>query len=124
MVSTKILNALKDFGRDKVFHLGVCLDVPTKKLEEIEVDHQTSNRRLSKVIDYWVDNDPECTWKKLSEALCEVGEQNLGRKIRDEHVLKQPKDPRVSCNIILSACESCSILDSVTVAACNHEWYI
>lgn len=97
-----ILKALKELEPQKVFAFGVQLGVPIRALKKHEVNHQSDvDRRLSEAIEHWLRNDQGCTWNRISEALCEVDEKNLGHKIRDEYVLEELDDPRVRIMVVI-----------------------
>ena len=53
------------------FHaLGVQLDLPSRPtLKNIERDYQGNERRLSEVLEYWLNNNRGCSWEKIVHAL-------------------------------------------------------
>lgn len=91
----EVVQALNGINPKKLFTLGIELKIEKHKLDKFEVNHPGNVDRFKyDLIDHWLKNDPECTWKKLSEALCKADEANLGHKIRDDYILKEPKDVR------------------------------
>ena len=67
--------------------LGVQLEVPSAKLKEIEKNYTTDTIRCkTEVLDWWLRNQPEISWKKLAQAVEKMGgyaslAQNLRMKI-------------------------------------------
>ena len=64
------------------YRLGVQLEVPTDKLDKIEEDYRSqSEKQLTKVLDYWLLNEPNPTWDKICEVLRKMG--GFGRIVCD-----------------------------------------
>ena len=85
--------------------LGVQLRLPPDKLDKIEEDHKRSERRLCKVLEYWLNNETDPSWNKICEALRRMGGfAKLERELKVKY-----------CS--LSAPEFCS---SITCAHCNQ----
>ena len=61
--------------------LGLQLQVPRDKLEKIDKDYQSSERKLSEMLWYWLENDQKPSWDKICEALQRIGE--FGRLVRE-----------------------------------------
>ena len=61
--------------------LGIQLGVPFDRLDKIDEDHQSSDRKLSEVLRYWRENDPEPSWEKICEALQRIG--GFNRLVRE-----------------------------------------
>ena len=56
------------------YKLGIQLQVPVDKLDKIEDDHRDSDKRLSKVLQYWLDNEADPSWEKICDVLQRMGE--------------------------------------------------
>ena len=67
----------------KWYHLGVQLGIDDAKLEEIENNYQTTDRRFSEVIKFWLRGNASAavSWESLVEVLEEpfVDEKGLAR---------------------------------------------
>ena len=57
----------------KWYIIGVLLSMPKSKLDEIEENHRDVSRRLMQMIDGWLSNGKDCTWRALATALREDG---------------------------------------------------
>jgi hypothetical protein len=66
--------------------LGEKLLLPKRKLREVSVDlfHRGVSRQKSAMLDFWFGYDTEASWKKLSDALEEMDERVLAKRIRKE----------------------------------------
>ena len=53
--------------------LGVQLRLPPDRLDKIEEDYKQSERRLYKVLEYWLDNEMNPSWDKICETLRRIG---------------------------------------------------
>ena len=54
------------------YELGVQLKVPTSDLKKIERQNPTEARRLTEVLQYWLDNET-ASWEMIVEALERIG---------------------------------------------------
>ena len=61
--------------------LGIQLEVPLDRLDKIDEDHQSSERKLSEVLRYWLLNDRSPSWDKICEALQRIG--GFGRLVQE-----------------------------------------
>jgi hypothetical protein len=72
----------------KYYSIGVQLGVPETKIEEIEMNHPTTDRRFSEVIKYWLRGNTSVavSWESLVEVLglLFVGEKGLARRLREK----------------------------------------
>ena len=66
--------------------MGIWLDVPHSKREEIKQQSSTEREKRSAVGDYWVNTDPNASWEKLAQVLYKCGE-----KSREERALAATK---------------------------------
>lgn len=60
--------------------LGIQLQVPCAKLDKIDEDYSTCDRKLTAVLQYWLDNDKDPSWDKILEALRRIG--GFGRMLQ------------------------------------------
>ena len=88
--------------------LGVQLEIPPHRLDKIEEDYRTSERRLCKVLEYWLTNEMNPSWDKICEAL-----RRMGGFVRIVRELKLKY-----CS--LSASEFRRTVTSITCARCNQ----
>ena len=72
----------------KWYRIGVQLGVDEAKLEEIENNYQTADRRFSEVIKFWLRGNASAavSWKSLVEILelPFVGEKGLAMRLREK----------------------------------------
>ena len=67
--------------------VGIQLDVTPANLNRIHAEHATEERRKAKMYEFWLANDPDASWEKLSVSLQNVaGHYCLGQTIRKEYV--------------------------------------
>ena len=57
------------------FRIGLYLGVPRDTLFVIECDNRQTPQRLAKMLNAWINNCKNCTWRVLSEALQHVREE-------------------------------------------------
>ena len=57
------------------FRIGLYLGVPRDTLLAIECGNRLNPQRLAKMLDAWINNCKNCTWRVLSEALLHVREE-------------------------------------------------
>ena len=84
------------------FRIGLYLGVPRDTLFVIECDNRQTPQRLAKMLDAWINNCKNCTWRVLSEAL--------------QHVMEKPKTVAwdESAAALSSSEEGFTILQSFT----------
>ena len=72
----------------KWYRIGVQLGINDAKLEEIENNYQTTDRRFPEVIKFWLRGNASAavSWKSLVEVLEQpyVGEKGLAMKLREK----------------------------------------
>ena len=84
--------------------LGRQLDVPPDRLDKIEEDYATSERRLYEVMLYWLNDETDPSWDKICEALRRMG--GFARIVRELKIKY--------CSLSEFFCSS------VTCARCNQ----
>jgi hypothetical protein len=81
----------------KYYPIGVQLGVPETKIEEIEMNYGTADRRFSEVIKFWLRENTSVakSWESLVEVLESpfVNEKGLARKMREKIVSKAVSVP-------------------------------
>ena len=67
--------------------LGIQLEVPPHKLEEIEQSHSRIDRRMSEVLNYWWRNclTEKRSWQTIANALKLTGYRNLAEELENGH---------------------------------------
>ena len=63
------------------YQLGVQLELPPDRLDKIEEDSKGAEKRLCKVLQYWLTNETNPSWDKICEALHRMG--GFARIIRE-----------------------------------------
>lgn len=70
--------------------LGIQLDVPPHILKNIGKENPTEARKLSEVLQYWLNNG-EAHWKQIVKALKRIGNHgNIIRTIESEYLELPP----------------------------------
>ena len=70
--------------------LGIQLDVPPHILKNIGKENPTEARKLSEVLQYWLNNG-EAHWKEIVKALKRIGNHgNIIRTIESEYLELPP----------------------------------
>ena len=74
-----VLNALKDVVEWK--SLGDQLNISAPKIKEIDVDNrgQVADCRRA-LVQYWLESDVSCSWKKLTDALKSIDKSILAEE--------------------------------------------
>ena len=72
-------------GVNKPFQLGIQLGIDYEVCERFEKDHVgDTGRQLIEVIQHWLKNKSDCSWKKLARAVRNVGgHDQLAEKLCD-----------------------------------------
>ena len=66
--------------------LGVQLDVPTHTLKNIGKENPSEARKLSEVLQYWLNNG-EASWRGMVEALKRIdGHGNIIKTIESKYI--------------------------------------
>ena len=76
-----VLNAVKDVVEWK--SLGVQLDIKGPKIKEIDFNNrgQVAECRHD-LVQFWLESDVSCSWKKLIDALKSIDHPVLAKEIR------------------------------------------
>ena len=75
-----------EFPSSKAGELGVYLDIPPARLEEISHNNPRDCKKVMQdVINYWLENDKEKSWMKLAGAVQTCGHAFLADTIRSEY---------------------------------------
>ena len=75
-----VVNALKDVVEWNL--LGDQLDISASKIKEIDINNrgQVADCRRA-LVQYWLESDVSCSWKKLIDALKSIDKSVLAEKI-------------------------------------------
>lgn len=74
-----IVSSLADIWR--WFQLGIFLEFKRPQLERIKQDRQTTEDRITKIVNKWRRSDPLASWKKLVDVLKAMGEHHVAFNI-------------------------------------------
>ena len=68
------------------YNTGLELDIVNSKLKVIQSDPSLPDleRKCRKMLEVWLENDTSATWKKLCDALQEVGMSVLAERIKNQ----------------------------------------
>ena len=80
-----VLSYLQDVVRD-LYKFGIYLRLPQGKLDAIEEDYRTTERRRVQLVRVWMSSspDPPCWWL-LAQALEQVDHRVLAHQIKQQH---------------------------------------
>ena len=68
------------------YMLGVHLDIPHHKLDEIEKNYTKDNGRCKlEIFKIWLSADEHPTWKKIVQALKRMGENSVANRIQEKY---------------------------------------
>ena len=70
--------------------LGINLGLSVEEIQEIELDHQTTSRRRSEMINKWLKKELNPTWLMVVDALEKMLENRLANRLRNAHVAASP----------------------------------
>ena len=66
-------------------HLGQLLGLPDSDLEEIHEENETTEDCRREMLLLWMEQDPNCTWKKVVDALIEMKVEVLAAQIASRY---------------------------------------
>ena len=73
---------------DKWFSFGVHLGLPTNELEKIEASHRGELDRCKiAMLQYWLTNSANPTWKDVVQALEKIGQAVLALRVQEKYLL-------------------------------------
>ena len=73
------------------YDLGIQLNVTPSKLRTISRENPTEARRLAEMLEYWLNNEKEPSWKKIITALQRVsGHNNIITAIQTKYKYSIP----------------------------------
>ena len=111
----------------KPYQLGIQLKIDLSELKTIEKNHPTDiDRQKTEVIEYWLRNSPDPSWKALTDALERMGGHiKLVKKLRKEHkpVMVEVSwcRPRLDIDESLGICrETCENRDVLLLGRMGH----
>ena len=65
---------MNEVAAAKWYQLGIQLEIPVATLSNIEYEHpRDAQRCMTEILNWWLQNAPECSWEKLTEALEAMG---------------------------------------------------
>ncbi len=81
----------------KWYDIGLYLRIPKEKLDEIDEDYRRVNRKLIEMIDVWLKNNTNCTWRTLMEAVqnCDHTGTCNTTSIQDSHIVIKTKEQKI-----------------------------
>ena len=66
--------------------LGINLGLSVEEIQEIELDHQTTSRRRSEMLNKWLKKELNPTWLMVLDALEKMSENRLANRLRNAYV--------------------------------------
>ena len=84
-----LMDAFYHTVADKWEHIGIYLHLPLATLKTISEQHQQDPRKcLVEMLGVWLKRlHPPPTWSAIIDAVVFLGEEQLGRKLREEYQL-------------------------------------
>ena len=80
------MDALYHKVADKWKIIGVLLEMPKGKLASIAEKHRDPQNCLLEMLEIWLERvDPPPTWAAIIEAVEFLGEEQLGKTLRDKY---------------------------------------
>ena len=70
--------------------LGINLGLSVEEIQEIELDHQTTSRRRSEMLNKWLKKELNPTWLMVVDALEKMSENRLAIRLRNAYVAANP----------------------------------
>ena len=88
----QLLKELEKVGKWFVF--GIYLDVPVDQLEKIESSHQQKDLERCKIdmLQYWLDNNVNASWKNVVRALEQTDQLVLAETVKHKYLLSTTAD--------------------------------
>ena len=87
----RLLEELKD--ANNWFVLGIFLGVPVKQLQKIESLHRGELERCKiDMLQYWLDNDVNASWKNVVRALEQTNQLVLAETVKHKYLLSDTAD--------------------------------
>ena len=82
-----ILSALKEVGDWK--SLGIQLQISLSKIKEIDINNhgQVADCRRD-LIQFWLESDTSCSWKKLIDALSSCDQKVLAEQLKTKYTYR------------------------------------
>ena len=80
----QLLSALKTVS--DWYLLGFFFGLPKHDLNNIEKDHQDSERRKLEMVDRWLQSTPTASWEDVVNALWQMGEKRVAETILQEYI--------------------------------------
>lgn len=71
--------------------MTIKLGVKKHKIDKIECDHPTVERRKTEAFYLWLKELADFNWNHIVDGLKEVGEKVLADKLEKEHLWKEPR---------------------------------
>ena len=73
ITTEKLVELFGTVGEQLVDGIGLCLDLPKSKREEIKVNYQSPTQQRDAYLDLYVSDHPYPSWKTVANALRRVG---------------------------------------------------
>ena len=70
--------------------LGINLGLSVEEIQEIDLDHQTTSRRRSEMLNKWLKKELNPTWLMVVDALEKMSENRLANRLRNAYVAASP----------------------------------
>ena len=83
----EIQNELNEIAAAEWYQLGIQLEIPVATLRNIDHEQpRDAQRCMTEILNWWLQNAPECSWEKLTEAVeamdgCRTLVERLRKKI-------------------------------------------
>ncbi len=97
-----VVRVLDSISPSNLRRLALELGIPHNRFEEFDRDSKYFCDLKAKVVDFWLKNGEERSWKELQRALYAVDERVAGDQIKSDFLDKLWKDPRVCFKIIIT----------------------
>ena len=90
-----VIRVLDTISPSNLGRLALELGIPQSKIDEFHHDEKYYQDKKTKVVDFWLKNVDNRSWKELQRALYAINERKAGDQIESDYLVKLWKDPRV-----------------------------
>ena len=75
--------------------LGINLGLSVEEIQEIELDHQTTSRKRSEMINKWLKKELNPTWIMVVDALEKMSENRIADRLRNAYMYVAARPARM-----------------------------
>ena len=84
LTTANVVDSLKELDEGKLSQLGNCLGVPESNLMRIKNEFLSFSDKLNPVVQYFLDYNPDSSWRAVVSSLIVMNEPELFDKLRGQ----------------------------------------